>query len=634
MRSGVVVAGDERRARIAANPGIGREYHPGEGTKATLTSVRWTTWVFVLLTAALRCDAPVCSAQPAPPAPEAPASSAAPTDPGNSELPYQLWPAEVISSGGVVVSGSEPASKAGAAVLEAGGNAVDAAVATAFALGVTEPMTSGLGAETFILIYGADGLTHAIDGSCVVPTAAQPDELQRARTTGERSYIQDHRSAAVPGSLAALAYALERYGTRSLAEALAPAIELAEFGYTLNPSAIEEIDGSSSYLRHQDYVADLFLKNFTGTWGTGRVFCASDLAKTLRRVAELGPDEFYRGKIADQIDADMRRNGGFVRKADLARVRAVERQPIRDGYRGLDVVTFPYPGGGGSLVEMLHILETFPAGLLRGESLDRLHLLIEAARIVRADNLDPRMPRPLLDHRLTDRRWAEKRARLIRFDRALSREEIGSDEPDARIAVGTTQVSVVDRWGNVVALSQTLGAFFGATVATPGLGFLYNANLNAFNYTNPLSPNYLRPGQVPTTAMTPTIVLKDGKPLIALGSAGSDRVVPTMVSVISAVADRGLDPCEAVAVPRAIWGTTWEDPRPFVEVAGEITPDRADALEKRGFRGIYRLGFPARWVDISAFGGTNAVFIDPQTGMLAGVPDPRRLGAAAAPPNR
>ena len=243
------------------------------------------------------------------------------------------------------------------------------------------------------------------------------------------------------------------------------------------------------------------------------------------------------------------------------------------------------------------------------------------------------MPRPLLDHRLTDRRWAEKRARLIRFDRALSREEIGSDEPDARIAVGTTQVSVVDRWGNVVALSQTLGAFFGATVATPGLGFLYNANLNAFNYTNPLSPNYLRPGQVPTTAMTPTIVLKDGKPLIALGSAGSDRVVPTMVSVISAVADRGLDPCEAVAVPRAIWGTTWEDPgrssrSPERSLRTGPTPSRSAASA-----GSTALG-SRRWVDISAFGGTNAVFIDPQTGMLAGVPDPRRLGAAAAPPNR
>ena len=235
MRSGVVVAGDERRARIAANPGIGREYHPGEGTKATLTSVRWTTWVFVLLTAALRCDAPVCSAQPAPPAPEAPASSAAPTDPGNSELPYQLVAGR---------SRSPPAAssfrarnrhrKQALPCWRRGGNAVDAAVATAFALGVTEPMTSGLGAETFILIYGADGLTHAIDGSCDVPTAAQPDELQRARTTGERSYILDHSPTAVPGSLAALAYALERYGTRSLAEALAPAIELAEFGYTLN----------------------------------------------------------------------------------------------------------------------------------------------------------------------------------------------------------------------------------------------------------------------------------------------------------------------------------------------------------------------------------------------------------------
>jgi gamma-glutamyltranspeptidase/glutathione hydrolase len=430
-------------------------------------------------------------------------------------------------------------------------------------------MTSGLGGEALILIYGADGRTQAIDGSCYVPHLARPDELQSSRVAADRGYIQDYNSVAVPGSLAALAYALERYGTESLAEVLAPAIDLADFGYNLNPSTIAEIDGLSPYLRHQDYVAGFILKDFTDAWGPDHVFCASDLAKTLRRIAALGPAEFYRGRIADEIDADMNRHGGYLRKSDLVTVRAVERQPIRDSYRGLQVITFPYPGGGGSLIEMLHILETFPSKLLQDASLDRLHLLVEAARLTWADNQNSWMPLPLVDHQLTDRLWAAQRAKLIRFDRALRPGEISGDVPEPYLAVGTTQVSVVDRWGNAVALSQTLGAFFGAAVATPGLGFFYNANLNAFNYRNPLSPHYLRPGQVPATAMTPTIILKDGKPLLVLGSAGSDRVVPTMVSVISGVADRGLDSCEAVAAPRAIWGTTWGDPRPFVELAGE-----------------------------------------------------------------
>ena len=160
---------------------------------------------------------------------------------GYERSPYDLWPVEVTSVNGMVVSGSEQASKAGAAILEAGGNAVDAAVATAFALGVTEPMTSGLGAETFILIYGADGQAHAIDGSCYVPRLARPAELQGVRAAADRGYFQGYKSITVPGSLAALAYAIERHGTKSLAEVLAPAIDLADFGFTFTATSDSEI---------------------------------------------------------------------------------------------------------------------------------------------------------------------------------------------------------------------------------------------------------------------------------------------------------------------------------------------------------------------------------------------------------
>lgn len=596
-----------------------------------LIGARVSTCLAVFLLTAVGCLLAALAAEPAQRSSEGSPASPSTGTPGIMELPYQLLPLEVISSNGVVVSGSEQASQAGAAMLAAGGNAVDAAVATAFALGVTEPMTSGLGSETFILIYSADGDTHAIDGSCYVPRLASPDEFQKVRVAAERGYVQGYKAIAVPGSLAALTYALHRYGSTSLAEVLAPAIDLADFGYNLNSSTHGELTYLSFLVRHQEYVADLFLKNFTDTWGPNHLFCASDLANTLRRIAKHGPQDFYGGHIADEIDADMERHGGYVRKADLMRVRAVERPPIRASYRGLEVITFPFPGGGGSLVEMLHILENFPSQLLRDESLDRLHLLIEAARITWADDLDSKVPLVILDRWLTDRGRAALRAKLIRFDRALFPSEISGGPPERHIAEGTTQVSVVDRWGNAVALSQTVGGFFGATVATKGLGFLYNANLNAFDTTNPSSPHYLRPGQVPMTTLAPTIILKDGKPLLVLGGAGSDRVVPTIASVISGFADRGLDPCAAVASPRAIWGTNWGDPRAFVELAGEITPEKVDALEKQGFQNMFRLTFPASWMDLEALGGTNVVFIDPRTGLLHGVPDPRRSGFAAAP---
>ena len=547
------------------------------------------------------------------------------------ESPAQLVPTEVVSSDGMVVSGSEEASRAGAAILEAGGNAVDAAVAAALVLGVTEPTTSGLGGETLLLIVLRDGRTVAVDGSCYVPFAARADELQRERSATRNGVVHGYKSVAVPGSLAALAHALERYGTKSLAEVLAPAIEVAEFGYRMNPTERANVEKYDYKLARQDYVAGLYLEDYWKPFAPEHLYCPSDLAETLKRIAAVGARDFYRGGIADAIDADMERNGGYVRKADLVQVRAVERRPHRGSYRGYEVVTFPFPGGGGSLLEMLNILETFPPALLREPSLDRLHLLVEAARIVNTDAASSQLPPGLLDLQLADRRKAGERAALIRFDRALLPSEISREAPDPHLAVGTTQISVADRWGNVAAVTQTVGSSFGAGVATPGLGFLWNSNLNAFDFANPRSSHYLAPWQPAATAMTPTVVLKDGRPLLVIGSAGSDRVVPTMVSVISAVIDRELGLRQAVAAPRAIWGSSYGPLRPWVELAGEITPARAAALEARGFENLFQLSFPARWFDLMLFGGTNVILVQPASGQFVGVADPRRLGVAAAP---
>ncbi|HQU34411.1 MAG TPA: gamma-glutamyltransferase, partial [Thermoanaerobaculaceae bacterium] len=524
--------------------------------------------------------------------------------------------------------GAPEAARAGAAILAAGGNAVDAAVATAFALGSAEPVTSGIGGQAFLLIYLKDGRSVAIDGSCVVPALANPAELQAIRNVGD---VRGYKSIAVPGTLAALAYALERYGTKSLAEVLAPAIDIAEFGFHMNTTELANVETYANKIQRGGYLADTFLKGFTGLWPPEHVFCSGDLAATLRRIARLGPDEFYHGRIADEIETDMVRNGGYVRKADLVQVRAIERPPLRGSYRGLDIITFPYPGGGGSLLEMLNILESFPPELLRGESLDRLHLLLEAGRITLHDLIAPTVPLPLLDRELAEKSHGAERARLIRFDRALRDREISDTDAAPYLVIGTTQVSVADRDGNVVALTQTIGASLGSGVATPGLGFAYNSNLDAFNYTNPLSPFFLAPGKVPATTLAPTIVLKDGKPFLAFGSAGSERIVPSMAVVLSAIADRGDDLRQAVATPRAVWGFDDQGQKGYLELAGEITPERAAALEKQGFRRSYEQGFPARWIDLMVFGGTNALLIDPDGHTFTGVGDPRRQGVAVAP---
>jgi gamma-glutamyltranspeptidase/glutathione hydrolase len=548
-----------------------------------------------------------------------------------AESPYQLWPVQLTSRSGLVVSGSEEASRAGALILEEGGNAIDAAVAAALALGVSEPTTSGLGGETLILIYLKDGRSVAIDGSCYVPFEPRVDELQSERARGRAGNLHGYKSVAVPGSLAALAHAVQKYGTKTLAQVLAPAIDIAEFGYRMNLTELGNVGNYGNKLQVQNHVAELFLKDYAGPWNPDHVYCPSDLENTLRRVASLGAGEFYRGRIADEIEADMTQSGGYVRKSDLVHVRAVERRPQRGSYRGYDVICFPYPGGGGMLLELLNILETFPSELLRRDSLDRLHLLVEASRIANTDNGTLHLPLEVQDRQLTDKRWAAERAQLIRFDRALVAGEISGDTPDPYLAVGTTQVSVVDRWGNIAALTQTLGSSFGSGVATRGLGFIWNSNLNAFDFSNPRSPSYLMPGRPARTSMTPTILLKDGSPLLILGSAGSDRVVPTIVSVISGIVDRGLDACEAVAAPRAMWGSNYGPLRPWVELAGEITPEKVEALEKQGFENMFQLKFPARYTDLMLFGGTNVIFLDPDTGAAIGVGDPRRLGVPAAP---
>ena len=248
------------------------------------------------------------------------------------------------------------------------------------------------------------------------------------------------------------------------------------------------------------------------------------------------------------------------------------------------------------------------------------------------DAFTPTLPLPVFDRELAAKRHGADRAKLIRFDRALRDREIGAAAPEPYFVIGTTQVSVVDRAGNVVALTQTVGASLGSGVATPGLGFAYNDNLDAFNYTDPRSPFFLTPGKVPMTTLAPTIVLKDGKPFLVFGSAGSERIAPSMAVVLSAIADRGDDLRQAVATPRAVWGLAdYNIQKGYLELAGEITPERAAALERQGFTGMYKQGFPARWIDLMVFGGTNALLIDPATHTFVGVPDPRRQGSAAAP---
>ena len=537
--------------------------------------------------------------------------------------PVDLIPTEAVSPHGVVVTSSGAASRAGTTILEQGGNAVDAAVAAAFALGASEPGASGLGGQTLMLLVMADGRAIAIDGAAAAPVRLKVSTLRKLEDAG---LLTGYPAAATPGTVAALSHALERYGSKTLAEVLQPAIEIAEFGSTMTPCERSFVGAYQHQLAGSPYLCQLFLRDCFDVFDLDHLFCLPDLARTLRRLAVHGTVDFYGGAIAAEIDADMTANGGFVSRDDLALMKAIEREPVRGSYRGLEVISFPFPGGGAAVVEALQILECFPPALLRSESVDRLHLLIEAVRVALAD-IDPNAAfARTADSLAGDKRHAAQRAALIRFDRALWEREIGEITWTSQGAPDTTQVSVADAYGNVVSLTQSLGRHYGGFVAAPSLGFPYNSLLENYSLSNQRSRNFPTPLRRAYSTMAPTVVLREGHPFLVLGSVASGRITSAIVAAIVNVADRGLSLCDAVSAPRVLWSGDTQR-KAYLEIAGPITDEQADALAARGFSTMYRLRFPPRPIDLSAFGAVNSVEIR-DDGVRVGVGDSRRQGVA------
>ena len=540
------------------------------------------------------------------------------------DLPEELRTTEVRSTNGVVVANTREAAAAGARILYQGGNAVDAAVAAALALGVSEAEASGIGGNAWILIHLASGRDVAIDGSGAVPLRVNPPELQRQIDDG---FEFGYKTVAAPGGLAALAYALERYGTKSFAQVVAPAIEIAEFGFRLPPHEHAIIGTYGWKLRSNPTMRDIFLRPSLDPWSLDHTFCMDELAATMRRLARRGVRDFYVGEIADEIDADMRANGGYLRKADLVAVRPVERMPVRGRYRGFEVVSFPPPGGGGAVIEALQILDDFPRQMLATHSVDVMMVTIEAVRIALYDLYVSQSSGPLEALQMLDPQRAAQRAAQIRPNRALRVREILDRDLIPPRQEGSTHISVVDSRGNAVAASLTFNEEFGACVATPGLGFPYNATLAFYDPASPGSRSYPRPGNALPHTMTPTIVLRGGKPALVLGGPGSARITSTVVGAIVNVVDRGMSPAEAVSAARVLWDGK-QNPRVLIEMAAPNTDEDVSELIRRGFPDIYTLCFPPRPIDLLAFGGVNLAMLDPSTGEAVGAGDPRRAGVA------
>jgi gamma-glutamyltranspeptidase/glutathione hydrolase len=352
--------------------------------------------------------------------------------------------------------------------------------------------------------------------------------------------------------------------------------------------------------------------------------CRPVLANTLRRIMVGGTEEFYRGSIADEIESDMEGRGGFVDRDDLALLRVRELTPLRGSYRDVEVVAVPHPSMGGAVIEALNILEHYPSQFLGLDTVDRLQVLSEAFHIAIADHERTFKDDPLIalggQEQLLTKEFAAERSTLITPGRALVTDEFPPQQQGQGPEGNTAQVSVVDRWGNAVSLTHTLGRFYGNKFANPSLGFPYNSLLEGVSDPKARSP-------IPTS-MCPTIVTRDGEVLLVLGSGASNRIPGVVASVVSNVVDRELGLLDAVLTPRVLWGP-YKGYSFYAEIFGSITEEQVDELGTFGYEPIYRVRPPVRLSLFSRTGSVNAVHFDNKTRTLTGVGDPRRNGAAA-----
>jgi gamma-glutamyltranspeptidase/glutathione hydrolase len=488
---------------------------------------------------------------------------------------------------GMAATGSPEATEAAVEILERGGNAIDAAVAAALMLGVADPDASGIGGMTYMVIHLAGRGTVVLDGTAPTPQRVNPARLKELKDAKD---LFGYAVVAVPTTLAVLERARMRFGTMDMASLVAPSIEVAEHGHRLSPIQIVWTNVYYDHIMTTDYLRFLAFADGETLGQVGDIVCRPDLVRTLRHIARYGVSSFYRGRIADQIEADMIRGGGFLRKSDLASLRIKEVYPLHTTYRGTDVYTVPKPGGGAPVIEALNILETYPSDFLAQDSVERHHVLVESFRIALADRgMAPESPdqlRPEPSPELT-KEHARKRAGLITPGEVIPETKLyGPVDPEcAPTGESTTQVSVVDRWGNVVSLTQTLGRSYGAEVATPGLGFPYNSLLESFNFGKPQCPGYLQPRIPCFNDMAPTIVLAaDGTLLTAVGAPSSNRIPSIITNVISNLVDRKMGLEEAIEAPRVLYGGF----RPLIQPSIEILDPIVCTIRRRQRRRLER----------------------------------------------
>lgn len=530
---------------------------------------------------------------------------------------------------GMVATSHTLASEVALKVLKDGGNAVDAAVTAGFALAVTQPRSGNIGGGGFMLVSPGDGSApEAIDYREKAPAAASETMFQdeNGDVVTNRSRFT-HLAAGVPGTVAGLALALERHGTISLKDALAPAITLARDGFIVPHRFTEGLEQAKDRLQRWPATLETFYKENGSAWQPGERFRQPELAATLQRIADDGVRGFYEGETARLIAEEMQRNGGLITKQDLRDYEPAIREPVRGSYRGHDIYSMSPPSSGGThIVQILNILEGYPVSDWGHNSANTIHHMAEAMKLAYADRSQYLGDTDYVDvplAGLTSKAYAEGLRETIQPDQARPASEIGPGEPAAYESPETTHFSVVDRWGNAVSNTYTINFSYGSGITVAGAGFLLNNEMDDFS-AKPGVPNAygliggeankVEPGKRMLSSMSPTIVRKDGKNFLVTGSPGGSRIITTTLQVVMNVIDHNMNIQTAVSVPRIHHQWLPDE----IRIEQGISPDTVQRLQDKGHTVVTQ----------SAMGAIQSILIGAD-GTLYGGADPRRSTSSA-----
>nr|WP_275659612.1 gamma-glutamyltransferase [Shewanella insulae] len=530
---------------------------------------------------------------------------------------------------GMVATQEAVATQVGVDILKQGGNAVDAAVAVGFALAVTLPRAGNIGGGGFMLVHLAeDNKTVAIDYREVAPKRAHKDIFLNEQGDAVAKLSREHGLAVgVPGTVMGMELALKKYGTMSMAQVIEPAIKLAEQGISVTPDLASSLAGLKRRISQWPSSKAIFYRPDGSNFEIGDTLSQKALAHSLKLIKKQGSKGFYEGETAEKIVASVTQAGGIMTLDDLKEYRVVERQPVEGEYRGYKVVSMPPPSSGGiHIIEMLNMLEPYPIAKLGHNTADTLHLMAEVMKRAYADRSeylgDPDYVQVPVKT-LISKDYAQSRAKGIAINRVTPSSEISPGKITGYESPQTTHYSVVDKWGNAVANTYTLNFSYGSGLVAEGTGILLNNEMDDFS-AKPGVPNgygliggdanAVEGGKRPLSSMSPTIVMKDGKPFIVTGSPGGSRIINTTLQIIMNVIDHGLNIAEASYSSRVHHQWLPDELR----VEKSLNRDTISLLEARGHKVSVK----------DAMGSTQSIMVTDEG--IFGASDPRRAGSAAA----